>query len=298
MPGEVPQLFDPVKLEMLKARIRQIVPERFLLDHVAADLDERLAALLRRFGSALDLGTPFQAFAKRVEILGYASTVDWADPLASHSELPDLELPDLEVPDLKATQRFDLITSGMLFQRINDLPGLLVRLRGMLNPDGLLLAAFPGGETLFELRDALITAESEIRGSAGLRIYPMIDLKSAGSLLQRAGFTLPVTDSEKIVVRYPHILSLMADLRAMGASAGLLNRKGTPGLSKAVISRAGEVYQERYADPDGKIRASFEIIWMSGWAAHESQQKPLKPGSAKRRLADALTVISVNGTEN
>jgi hypothetical protein len=156
-----------------------------------------------------------------------------------------------------------------------------------LAPDGLFLACLPGGRTLEELRFALMQAEDEVTGGASPRVAPFADLRDFGALLQRAGFALPVADVDLVTIRYPHMFRLMADLRAMGATNALVHRMRKP-TRRAVFLRAAEIYAERFADADGRVRATFELVWLSGWAPHESQQKPLKPGSAKMRLADAL----------
>lgn len=269
MQQEVPELFDPVKSRLAETRARRIGPATFLLERAAEDLVDRLAAVQRDFESALDIGTPDAAFGKALEHAGQAKRFQSA-------------------AEPEPAEEYALIISGMMFHQVNDLPGLMIRLRRALKPDGLMLAAFPGGDTLVELRDCLMRAESEIRGAAALRVFPMIDVRIAGQLLQRAGFALPVTDSDRIVARYADMLALVRDLRAMGGNALPLKRDGQPPLTREIAARAAAIYAERYADPDGRIRATFEIVWMSGWAPHESQQKPLKPGSAKMRLADAL----------
>lgn len=282
MAQEVPELFDFVKAQRSDQRAGRVGAATFLLDRASEDLDDRLAPVLRDFDRVLDLGTPFAAFGKRVVTQRTGATLETRGDAASPLTLPDLGLPPAH---------YALIASGMVLHRINDLPGLLIQLRRALKPDGLMIAAFPGGDTLTELRDVLMSAESEIRGAAGLRVFPMIDVRAAGQLLQRAGFALPVADSEKVTVRYANLFRLMADLRAMGATAAALNRAGQPGLTRAILLRAAELYATRHADADGRIRATFETIWISGWAPHESQQQPLKPGSAKQRLADALKRI-------
>jgi SAM-dependent methyltransferase len=182
---------------------------------------------------------------------------------------------------------FDLVASALSLHWTNDLPGVLVQIRRALAPDGLLLAALVGGQSLNELRTALTSAEAELTGGASPRVAPFADVRDLGQLLQRAGFALPVTDLEPIIVRYSSMFALMRDLRAMGATNALTERSRVP-LRRAVLMRAAEIYADRFADPDGRIRATFDIIWLSGWAPHESQQKPLAPGSARMRLADAL----------
>lgn len=277
MNQEVPELFDFVKATLADARALKGEPATFLLDRMSGDMIDRLAPVLRDFDDVLDIGTPFGAFGKALGAARPTASLDMR-PLAN----PDMALPEAA---------YALALSGMAMHRVNDLPGLLIQIRRALKPDGLLIAAFPGGDTLVELRDALMAAEIEVRGAAGLRVFPMIDVRAAGQLLQRAGFALPVVDSDRLCVRYSDLFALIRDLRAMGGSATTLHRSGQPSLTRAIILRAAEIYHARYADPDGRIRATFEIIWISGWTPHASQQKPLKPGSAKMRLEDALKKI-------
>ena len=188
-----------------------------------------------------------------------------------------------------AEASLDLAVSNLALHWSNDLVGALVQIRRALRPDGLFIGALFGGSTLTELRQSLLIAESEMGGGAGARVSPFADTFDGAALLQRAGFALPVADSDRITVRYEHTLQLMADLRAMGETNLLIDRPRAP-LTRAVLARTAEVYSERFGLPDGRIPATFEIITLTGWAAHESQQKPLKPGSAKMRLADALNV--------
>jgi SAM-dependent methyltransferase len=183
----------------------------------------------------------------------------------------------------------DLVVSALALQLVNDLPGTLIQIRRALRPDGLLLAALVGGDTLTELRQAFAAAESEIEGGISPRVAPFADVRDIGALLQRAGFALPVTDVDRLVVRYASPLALMHDLRKMGAANPMIERSRRP-LKRATLQRVLEIYGERFSDGDGRIRATFEIVWLSGWAPHESQQKPLAPGSARQRLADALGV--------
>lgn len=278
MTQQVPELFDFVKARTADARAKRIGAETFLLDRMAEDLIDRLVPILRDFDGVLDFGTPLGA-------LGAAFA------RFRPGNMPEIRagLEGITLPDagLEAA-RYGLILSGMLMHRVNDLPGLLIQLRRALKPDGLMLAVFPGGDTLMELRDSLMQAESMVRGAAGLRVFPMIDVRVAGQLLQRAGFALPVADSEKLTVRYADLFALIRDLRAMGGTAAPLIRPGQPNLSRALILKAAELYQQNHADADGRIRATFEFVWISGWAPHASQQQPLKPGSAKMRLEDAL----------
>ena len=183
--------------------------------------------------------------------------------------------------------RLDLVVSLLALQTVNDLPGALIQIRRALKPDGLLMAALIGGETLTELRQSLTIAESEILGGASPRVAPFVDVRALGGLVQRAGLALPVVDLDRVVVRYSDLFALISDLRAMGAANALDARSRAP-LRRDILVRAAETYAARFADPDGRLRATFDIVWLSGWAPDESQQKPLKPGSAKARLADAL----------
>jgi SAM-dependent methyltransferase len=181
----------------------------------------------------------------------------------------------------------DLVVSGLALQFVNDLPGALIQIRRALKPDGLFLAALIGGESLTELRQAFAAAEAEIEGGVSPRVAPFADLRDLGALLQRAGFALPVTDVDRVSVRYASPLELMHDLRRMGAGNALIERRRTP-LRRATLKRMMEIYAERFSSADRRVAATFEIVWLSGWAPHESQQQPLAPGSAKTRLADAL----------
>jgi SAM-dependent methyltransferase len=184
-------------------------------------------------------------------------------------------------------QSLDLVISALALQFVNDLPGVLAQIRRALKPDGLLLAAMIGGDSLTELRQAFAAAEAEREGGVSPRVAPFADLRDIGALLQRAGFALPVTDVDRVVVRYGNAFALMQDLRRMGATNVLIERRRTP-TRRATLLRMAEIYAERFADADGRIRATFDIIWLSGWAPHASQQQPLKPGSAKASLAEAV----------
>jgi SAM-dependent methyltransferase len=181
----------------------------------------------------------------------------------------------------------DLVVSALALHTVNDLPGTLIQIRRALKPDGLFLAALLGGDTLTELRQAFAEAEAEIEGGMSPRIAPFPDLRDLGALLQRAGFALPVTDVERLTARYASVFPLLLDLRRMGATNALTERRRVP-LRRKTLMRMADIYRRLFADADGRLRATFEIIWLSGWAPDESQQKPLPPGSAKTRLADAL----------
>ncbi|QFR33161.1 methyltransferase domain-containing protein [Ancylobacter sp. TS-1] len=286
MSGSNPvDIFDARALAARRRRALALGPETFLLDRVAEDLADRLGAVKRRFETAADLGTPTPALREalagadmigRLFAFGPAERVD-VDAVIDPEVLPF------------APESLDLVVSALALQTVNDLPGALAQIRRALRPDGLLLAAFFGSGTLMELREAFAIAESDTLGGVSPRVAPFADLRDLGGLLQRAGLALPVTDVDRVVVRYGDPLALLHDLRRMGAANPLAHRRRAPLLRKTLM-RLFEVYAERFADPDGRLRATFEIAWVSGWAPHESQQKPLRPGSAKTRLADALKV--------
>ncbi len=281
-----PTLFDRSLLRTRQQRARALGPETFLIDRVAEELGERLAAVLRAFDKAVDLGTPGDAVARVLAASGKVTTV----VRAAHDVQADASclrvVADEEALPF-ADGALDLVVSALALQFVNDLPGTLIQIRRALQPDGLLLAALIGGDSLAELRQAFAAAESEIEGGVSPRVAPFADLRELGALLQRAGFALPVVDSDRLTVRYQNVFALMRDLRRMGATNVLAERRRTP-LRRATLMRMSEIYAARFADADGRLRATFEIVWLSGWAPHESQQQPLKPGTATRRLADAL----------
>ncbi|MQT12185.1 methyltransferase domain-containing protein [Rhizobiales bacterium Sp-1] len=254
------------------------------MSYVAEDVALRLAAVSRHFPVAVDLGSG-GAVADVLTSSGKCDTVWRADALAAGPGRPDLVLDEEALPFAPAS--LDLVVATLTLQAVNDLPGSFAQIRRALKPDGLMLAAVAGGDTLTELRESLLAAEVELTGGASPRVAPFADLRALASLLQRAGFALPVADTDRLTVRYPNLFALMADLRALGATSSLTDRLRVP-ARRALLVRAAEIYAERFSDPDGRIRATVEIVSLSGWAPHESQQKPLAPGSAKTRLADAL----------
>jgi SAM-dependent methyltransferase len=277
-----PTIFDRRLLRARQQRARALGPETFLIDRVAAELGERLSVVLRTFARAVDLGTPTDAMRRVLEgnekVASLIAAAPYNAPL--HVTADEEALPF-------ADGSLDLVVSALALQFVNDLPGTLIQIRRALKPDGLFLAALIGGDSLTELREAFAEAESEIEGGISPRVAPFADVRELGALLQRAGFALPVVDSDRLTVRYESVFVLMRDLRRMGATNVLTERRRTP-LRRATLQRMAEIYAQRFADPDGRVRATFEIAWLSGWAPHESQQKPLKPGSARQRLADAL----------
>jgi SAM-dependent methyltransferase len=271
-PTVAPILFDRALLRARQDRARRGEPVTFLLDRVAEDMEERLQAVMRNFSDAADIWTPGELLRK---------------PLADRfRSVIRIDVDQSETLPLQP-ESLDLIVSALSFQFVNDLPGVLAQIRRALKPDGLLLAAMLGGDTLTELRKSFAAAEAECEGGVSPRVTPFADLRDIGALLQRAGFALPVTDVDRVVVRYDSAFALMADIRRMGATNILIERRRTP-TRRATMLRMAQIYGERFADADGRIRATFDLVWLSGWAPHESQQKPLKPGSAKASLEDAV----------
>jgi SAM-dependent methyltransferase len=273
-PAAAPLLFDRTLLRARLARAQKLGPATFLLDRIAEDMAERLNAVLRDFKSAAEIGA-------------HGALIDRA--LAGRfGKVARVDLPEQGAERLPLeAQSLDLALSALAFQFVNDLPGVLAQIRRALRPDGLLMAAMIGGDTLTELRQSFAAAEAELEGGVSPRVAPFADLRDIGALLQRAGLALPVTDVDRIVVRYDSAFDLMHDLRRMGATNILVERRRTM-TRRATMLRMAQIYRERFADPDGRIRATFDVIWLSGWAPHDSQPKPLKPGSAKASLEEAV----------
>ncbi len=287
-------LFDETLVAARRERaLRNGESAAFLLDIAARELAERLAVVERHFDDAVELhgGTGATArYALETGKVGSMRRAETSEAFAM-ADSPIVEAGLGDVPLEPAST--NLVLSPLSLHLVNDLPGTLIQIRRALRPDGLLLAAIPGAGTLAEMRDALLSAEAELTGGASPRVIPFVDVRDAGALLQRAGFALPVVDTENYTVRYDSLFPLMRDLRAMGMANPLVGRSRVP-LTRQFFVRAAEIYAERYSDPDGRIRATFSIIYASGWAPHESQQQPLKPGSAKMRLADVLRDASGN----
>jgi SAM-dependent methyltransferase len=280
-----PIIFDRALLRGRRRRALALGAETFLIDRVAADLAERLGAVLRQFDVAVDLGTPTDAVRSAFTGLTSIGTLIAANPDVTTLDVPAVAVDEEALPFCDGS--LDLVVSALALQFVNDLPGALIQIRRALKPDGLFLAAMLGGDTLTELRQSFAEAESQLEGGVSPHVAPFTDVREMGALLQRAGLALPVTDVDRLTVRYSSAFTLMAELRRMGATNALTERRRTP-LRRATLLRMAEIYAKRFADGDGKIRATFEIVWLSGWAPHESQQKPLRPGSAQTRLADAL----------
>lgn len=264
----------------------------FLLDHVAADLADRITGMTARFAHGLDLspraGGPAAAISKTGKVSDWVLAPSGAPvktPLSGSEEYPVAVADEEWLPFAPAS--FDLVVSGLGLHRANDLPGTLIQINRALKPDGLFIAALFGGTTLSELKTCLTEAEVELTGGASPRVMPFADVSALGQLMSRAGFALPVADVERLTVRYATVFDLLADLRAMGETNALHARSRTP-LKRKVFFRAMEIYAARFADADGRLRATFDIVTLTGWHPHASQQQPLQPGSATTSLADVL----------
>lgn len=277
----------------LRALARPVDGADFLARRVVDDLEERLSTISRRFGDAAIIAPPGGEAAENLFAsgkIGRLTEIALHPRLAKGVDAPAIVNETLPV----APASLDLIVSLLALHEAADLPGQLIQMRRALRPDGLMLAAFPGADTLTELRESLLAAETELSGGASPRVMPFADVRDAGGLLQRAGFALPVADLETVTVRYGSMFGLMRDLRGMGATNALLARSRRP-ARRGLFLRAAEIYAERFADPDGRIRATFSIIWLSGWAPDASQQKPAQRGSANASLADALKKADDDG---
>ena len=272
--SQPPRLFDPAQLARnLKRRPAR---ENFVRDLVFDDLADRLGAHMRNFADAVLIAPDVDLLPHRLATASGMVSFHPVEAFGGDDDFPDL-------PE----GSFDLIVSLLHLQAVNDVPGHMARLRARLRPDGLLLVAMIGGESLSELREAFLAADMAVTGGASARVAPMAQVRDAGALLQRAGFALPVADVETHRVRYANAFALMADLKALGAANPLADRPRRF-ATKTLLTQAAAAYQEAAADPDGRIRATLEVIWLAGWVPHESQQKPLRPGSAKVSLGDIL----------
>jgi SAM-dependent methyltransferase len=292
-----PRLFDRT---LHRLRLDRAAPgygaADFLKARAAGDAVERLESIMRSFPLAVDLGARNGAFAAALarsdarSKVGALIETDLSRRMLAGRGGMRVQVDEERLPF--ADESLDLIVSTLALHWTNDLVGALIQIRRALKPDGLFIGAVLGGATLAELRQCLVQAESELSAGAGLRVSPFADVLDAAGLLQRAGFTLPVADLDRVTVRYAHALELIRDVRTMGESNVLYDRARKP-LGRAVLARVAALYQERFAGPDGRIAASFDIVSLTGWAPHPDQQQPLRPGSAKMRLADALHVREI-----
>ncbi|WP_323761626.1 methyltransferase domain-containing protein [Maricaulis sp.] len=288
-----PALFDRALLRRRRDRVAGTLPEHnFLAQRAFDDMGDRIASIMRDFDHAAILGGgPDLATQSTTELLagkvGWWCQSDLSPSVAGTLDRPALALDEEQLPF--ASESLDLVLAPWGLHWTNDLPGALVQINHALKPDGFFACALPGGSTLTELRQCLMAAESELTGGAAARVSPLAGTFDMAALLQRAGFAMPVADVDRITVRYDNIFALMAELRGMGETSSLTDRPRNP-ATRALFIRAGQIYAERFADPDGRIRATFEIVHAAGWAPHPDQPKPKRPGSATHRLADALGV--------
>ena len=261
----------------------------FLKQLAAEDIALRLSAINRNFDRVLDLGAhdglTGRALMSEQLVADRIGQIVASDVSAAFA--PDVVADEEALPF--ADQSFDLVVSALSLHWVNDLPGALIQIRRVLKPDGLFIGTVLGGRTLTELRQCLLAAEEEIRGGAANRVSPFLDVIDGAGLLQRTGFAMPVADNDARTVRYAHPLRLLSDLRGMGETAAFANRDAPP-LTRTILLRAMDIYTQRFADADGRVRATFEFVTLSGWAPSPDQPKPKRPGSATVRLADALGV--------
>jgi SAM-dependent methyltransferase len=289
-----PRLFDRA---LHRVRLDRAAPgygaADFLKARAAADAVERLEAIMREFPLAVDLGARNGAFAQALALsdakakVGALIEADLSARMLGGRGGMRVQADEERLPF--ADESLNLVVSLLSLHWTNDIVGALIQLRQALKPDGLFLGAILGGATLTELRQCLTQAEAELWGGAGLRVSPFADVLDAAGLLQRAGFALPVADLDRVTVRYASVLELIRDVRAMGENNVLTDRARKP-LTRPVLARTAEIYADRFSESDGRVRATFEIVTLTGWAPHPDQQQPLRPGSAKMRLADALHV--------
>ncbi|MEQ1697825.1 MAG: methyltransferase domain-containing protein [Hyphomicrobiaceae bacterium] len=286
---QAPHIFDRPLLTRHRDRAAAVASGHdFLLARVAHDFAERLAIVNRTFSAGLNLDSHHGLLSRSLRPLpnvGALCDADLSTNMLAQCDGPTL-IADAESLDL-APGSLDLLVSGLSLHLVNDLPGALIQIRRALKPDGLFLSALLGGDTLRELREAWFLAEEQLTGGVTPRVAPFADVRAMGGLLQRAGFALPVADTDTVTVTYQTPLHLMRELKGMGASNMLAQRSRRP-VTRKLLMRAADIYAERSGLADGRIKATFEIITLTAWVPHESQQKPLKPGSATTRLADAL----------
>jgi SAM-dependent methyltransferase len=281
-----PNIFDRSTYRAHHKRAARAGGDTLLADLAVSALAERVAVVNRHFLHALSLesnGTHYNELTNLAENWTYVSVAQPRRKSGAWVVADEEALPFAE-------QSFDLIVSTLSLHAVNDLPGTLLQIRRALKPDGLFVAAMFGGDTLAELRVSFANAETNISGGVSPRVSPFADIRELGGLLQRAGFALPVTDVERTILRYRDIARLFSDLRAIGETNALAARTRTP-LTRRLLGSLVEEYAERYSDADDRMPATFETIFLTGWAPHESQQRPLRPGSAKMRLADALGTV-------
>lgn len=292
------EVFDRSLLRRRRDRAaKDIARFDFLFAEVAGRLVERLEIIKKAFPLVVDLGCAsgvLSGLVRQRRGTEHVISVDMSFGMAHRSGFPAVVADEEFLPFKESS--LDAVVSNLSLHWVNDLPGALLQVKQALKPDGLFLAALLGGESLKELRQCLMEAELGVTGGASPRVSPFIDLRDMGALLQRAGFALPVVDSDIITVHYSSPLKLMQDLRGMGAANATYNRLMKP-TRRRVLLEAVRLYHEKFADAEGRVPATFQVIYAIGWSPHESQQQPLKPGSAKNKLANALQSVEVPAGE-
>ena len=289
-----PLIFDRGQIRRQQARVAtKITDHNFLIDWNMRQIIDRLADIKRTYPRVLLVGASVSSDLRHeLKVAGQIEELLIADE--SDALSPDVVFDSELWPE--SITNFDLIVAPFMLHRTNDVPGALIQMRHALKPDGLMMAAFPGGETLIELRQSFMNAEIAQRNGAQMRVHPFIDRQQAAALLQRGGYSLPVVDSERLTVTYDNAFRLMQDLRGMGETNSLVLRQRHM-TGKNLMLEMARLYQCNFSEDDGRIRATFEMIFMTGWAPHESQQQPLRPGSAQNRLADALGTTEISAGE-
>lgn len=287
-----PQIFDRAKLSRNRSKSARTFEEyAFLKDRVSSDLIERLHDTSHTFTSGLELGAQDGRLSAKLANdpkVERMLVTDLSASMLSKAAERGLETQQVDEEKLPfETAQFDLVLSALSLHWVNDLPGALIQIRQALKPDGLFLGAMFGAGSLAELRESLVVSETELRGGVSPRLSPLPGLSDVAGLMQRAGYALPVVDRETITVRYDSPLKLLQDIKGMGEQAAFQRGMGQP-LTRGVLMRAMEYYADMYADPDGRIRATVEVIFMSGWAPAPHQPQPKRPGSAIVRLSDAI----------
>ena len=287
----IPRLFDTQAQRRNRSRAAPHYDDfRFLKEEAALRIADRVELVRRDFALSLDFGAHDGTLTRHLKPLGKIGTIIQADPAPQFAVIARDQGPaiatDYSILPF-AYESFDAVFSCLTLHWVDDLPGVISQMRNLLKPDGMLLLSMLGGNSLHQLRSALAAAETEINGGLSPRTAPMADIRDVGGLLGRAGLALPVADADRITVNYPNMFRLMADLRGMGEGNAMIERVRRP-TSRQVFMRAAEIYQSEFGNDDGTIPASFEIITLTGWAPHESQQKPLRPGAATHRLGDTL----------
>jgi SAM-dependent methyltransferase len=275
-----PRIFDRRLYALRRARAARMEGERFLLTEALGGICERLGAVNRGFAQGLELASRPESAAA---LAPFAE--NWTRMSLSAAEGGNVVGDEEVLPFAEGS--FDLVVSALSLHAVNDLPGALVQIRRILKPDGLFLAVLFGGQSLRELRDAFARGEMRVRGGISPHVSPFADVRALGALLQRAGFALPVADSEQTCISYKQFCTLANDIRELGET-NVLAERDKSGLRRDVLGAMLAAYGEHHGTEAGKLKASFDLVTLTGWAPHESQQQPLRPGSARMRLADAL----------